>query len=110
DTGDPDHERAVAMVDEVAEDLVLPTCVLVELDYWARKLMGVDAWKSLVEDVVAGAYRLEPFTPDDLERAAEPEARDDDLPLGLVDASVIALCERLGEEKVATLDRRHFSV
>jgi predicted nucleic acid-binding protein len=32
------------------------------------------------------------------------------LGLGLVDASVIALAERLGETKVATLDRRRFSV
>lgn len=28
----------------------------------------------------------------------------------MVDAAVIAVCERLGETKVATLDRRHFSV
>jgi hypothetical protein len=27
-----------------------------------------------------------------------------------VDAAVIALCERLGEPKVATIDRRDFSV
>jgi len=28
-------------------------------------------------------------------------------PLGIVDASIVALCERLGETKLATLDRRH---
>jgi predicted nucleic acid-binding protein len=33
-----------------------------------------------------------------------------DLPLGLVDASVIAVAERLGADAIATLDRRHFSV
>jgi hypothetical protein len=33
-----------------------------------------------------------------------------DLGLGFVDAAVIAACERLGEPKVATLDRRDFSV
>jgi predicted nucleic acid-binding protein len=31
-----------------------------------------------------------------------------DLPLGMVDASVIALTERLGTDTVATLDHRHF--
>jgi hypothetical protein len=30
--------------------------------------------------------------------------------LGLVDASVIAVCERLGEQTVATMDHRHFGV
>ncbi|WP_255622594.1 hypothetical protein [Pseudonocardia sp. DSM 110487] len=33
-----------------------------------------------------------------------------DLPLGTVDASVIALAERLNLPAVATLDHRHFGV
>ncbi len=33
-----------------------------------------------------------------------------DFPLGGVDASVIALAERLGVTEIATLDRRHFGV
>lgn len=64
----------------------------------------------LVEDIASSADRLEPLTLDDLQRSAELECEYADLDLGLVDASVIALCERLGETKVATLDRRDFSV
>jgi uncharacterized protein len=37
-------------------------------------------------------------------------ARYHDLPLGAVDASVIAAAERLGVATIATVDRRHFSV
>ena len=33
-----------------------------------------------------------------------------DLPLGTVDASIVAAAERLDIDTVATLDRRHFSV
>ena len=33
-----------------------------------------------------------------------------DLRLGAVDASVVAVAERLGATEVATLDRRHFTV
>jgi predicted nucleic acid-binding protein len=33
-----------------------------------------------------------------------------DLPLGVVDAAVVATAERLGVTEVATLDRRHFTV
>ena len=33
-----------------------------------------------------------------------------DLPLGTVDASVIATAERPGTAEIATTDRRHFSV
>lgn len=110
DAGDPDHERSVAMVDEVNEDLVVPVCVLVEIDYWVHKLLDSATWEILVEDVTSGAYRLEPLTTGDLQRAAELERRYETLDIGLVDASVIALCERLGETKVATLDHRDFSV
>ena len=110
DAGDPAHARSVAMVDELREDLVIPSCVLVEVDYWARKLLGHASWDILVEDITSGAYRLEPLTIGDLTRASELERQYNDLDLGLVDASVIALCERLDERKVATLDRRDFSV
>jgi uncharacterized protein len=110
DAGDPAHERCVALVERIDEDLVVPALVLVEVDYWMLKLLGHDAWDVFVEDVARGAYRLEPLGVDDLRRAAELERAYAELDLGLVDASVIALCERLGEPKVATLDRRDFSV
>jgi predicted nucleic acid-binding protein len=110
DAGDPAHARSVAMVEELREDLIIPSCVLVEVDYWARKLLGPTSWDILVEDITSGAYRLEPLTIDDLTRTAELERQYEDLDLGLVDASVIALCERINETKVATLDRRDFSV
>ena len=110
DAGDPAHARSVAMVDEIREDLIVPVCVLVEVDYWTLKLLGQESWEIFVDDIVSGAYRLEPLTVDDLQRASELESQYQQLDLGLVDASVIALCERLGEKKVATLDRRDFSI
>ena len=108
-TQDPDHERCVALL-AGTDDLLVPSPVLVEIDYWLVKLGGVHVWKSFVADITRGAYRVAHPTDGDLARAAELEADYHDLDLGLVDASTIALCERLGETKVATLDRRHFSV
>jgi predicted nucleic acid-binding protein len=110
DAGDPAHERCIALVEGLQEDLVVPATVLVEVDYWALKLLGHDTWTVFVEDLARGAYRLEAVTLADLQRAAELERTYASLDLGLVDASVIALCERLAEPKVATLDRRHFAV
>lgn len=43
-------------------------------------------------------------------RIAELVARYRDLPLGTIDASVVATAERLGITEIATVDRRHFSV
>lgn len=107
---DPEHKRCLAMVEAVDEDLVVPSPILVEVDYWLRKLGRADIWASFVEDVADGAYRLLHPDETDIVRAAELEVQYLDLDLGFVDAAVIALCERLGETKVATLDRRHFSV
>jgi uncharacterized protein len=106
---DPDHKRCATLL-AGTDDLLIPSPVLVEVDYWLVKLGGVEVWKNFVADIVRGAYRVTHPADADLARAAELEADYHDLDLGLVDASTIALCERLGETKVATLDRRHFSV
>ncbi len=110
DAADPQHARCVAAVSEVGEDLVVPAPVLVEVDYWLHKLYGSAPWKTFVEDIASGAYRLHHLDEDQLVRAAGLERQYESLDLGLVDAAVIVTCETLGETKVATLDRRGFSV
>ncbi|MCA1690566.1 MAG: PIN domain-containing protein [Actinobacteria bacterium] len=110
DAADPEHERCAAMVDDLREDLVVPGAVLVEVDYWLRKLYGPAPWQTFVEDVATGAYRLHHLDERGLVRAAEIEQAYASLDLGLVDAAVMVACEQLGETKVATLDRRDFTV
>ena len=109
DAADPDHAQCAALLTESAEDLVVPTLVLGELDYWCARRLPADAWLIFLEDVIAGAYRVEEPTPVDLARCRDLQATYRDLGLGVVDASVIALAERLGESKLATLDHRHFA-
>jgi uncharacterized protein len=108
DEGDPDHRRSRELLEETKEDLVVPSLVLAELDYWCHRRLGVNAWLSFLGDVIDGAYRYEAPTHTDLVRCAELQREYADLRLGVVDASVITLAERLGEHRVATLDHRHF--
>lgn len=110
DAADPDHSPCADLVTQSAEDLVVPALVLSELDYWCMRRLSVDAWLLFLDDVRAGVYRIEPPTPNDLDRCRELQDRYRDLTLGVVDASVIALAERLAEAKLATLDERHFRV
>ena len=107
---DRHHEACVRLATSVREPLLVPAATLVELDYWLRRRLSVEAWQTFVKEIEAGAYLLAPTTEADLVRAAELEVQYEDLRLGFVDAAVIALCERLGEPKVATIDRRDFSV
>lgn len=108
DADDPDHARCTELIESIREPLVIVAPTLVEIDYWIRKRLHPNVWVTFVEDIAAGAYRLEHVDCDDLLRVSELEARYAQLKLGMVDASVIAVCERLGEEKVGTLDHRHF--
>lgn len=108
DAADPDHARCAALLTDSTEDLVVPALVLAELDYWCSRRLSPDAWLIFLDDVLAGAYRVEPPTPADLARCRDLQARYRDLALGVVDASVVALAERLEESKVASLDQRHF--
>jgi predicted nucleic acid-binding protein len=110
DAADPDHERCARLLAGAAEDLVVPGLVFAELDYWCLTRLGTAAWLIFLDDVVRGAYRIEHPVLGDLERCGALQGQYEDLSLGVVDASVIALAERLGERRLATLDRRHFSV
>ncbi|WP_411277331.1 type II toxin-antitoxin system VapC family toxin [Gaiella sp.] len=110
DNDDSHHDACVELALATREDLVIPGATLAEVDYFLRKRdLGV-GWLAFAEDIATGAYRVVWPADTDIVRAALLEAEYRDLRLGFVDASVIATCETLGEQKVATLDHRHFSV
>jgi uncharacterized protein len=90
--------------------LLVPTLVVTEVAYLISTRLGWQPETRLIGDLASGGFRLEPVHAADLLRIAELVARHHDLPLGTVDASVIAAAERLGVTTVATLDHRHFGV
>jgi predicted nucleic acid-binding protein len=90
--------------------LVVPTLVVTEAAYLISTRLGADAEVRFLGDLAAGAFAVEPVAPADWLRIAELVSRYRDLPLGTVDASVVATAERLGIVEVATVDRRHFGV
>ena len=105
---DPDHVPCVALFDARADDLILSPYVLTEACYLVAKYIGAEAEANLVEAVAAEDLHQAEITPADLHRIVELMHRYRGFPLGLADASVVALAERLGLDEVATLDRRHF--
>jgi predicted nucleic acid-binding protein len=88
----------------------VPTLVITEVAYLLATRLGWQPEVRFLGDLAAGNFALEPVHPADLLRMAELVARYYDLPLGSVDASVIAAAERRGITDIATLDRRHFTV
>jgi len=53
---------------------------------------------------------METVTFKDISRILQILSKYDDLNAGYVDSSIVAIAERLGTNKLATLDRKHFSV
>ncbi len=64
---------------------------------------------AFLRSFIAKEMIIESVEVQDFERISELIGQYADFPLGMVDASVIALAERLGVSDVATLDHRHFS-
>ncbi len=88
----------------------MPVLVITEVAYLVGTRLGAEAEVRILGDMAAGNLIAEPVRAGDWLRMAELVHRYADLPLGTVDASVIAAAERLAIGRVATLDRRHFSV
>ena len=88
----------------------MPSPVLVEVDYWISQRLHAGVWLALLDDIGAGAYRVEDVQPHDYRRVRELCDRYADSDIGFVDAAVLAIVERLRELKLATLDRQHFSI
>lgn len=72
--------------------------------------MGSETEVRFLGDLASGELVTEPVAAADWIRIAELVAVYRDLPLGTVDASLVAAAERLETETLAALDRRHFSV
>jgi hypothetical protein len=110
DRSDQDHAACRSLIEAAQEPLVIPSPVLVEVDYWIGHRLAPGALIALLGDIESGAYRVADLEPEDYARTRELCDRYADADIGFVDAAVFAIVERLGESKLATLDRRHFSL
>ena len=107
---DPDGDACRKLLRDAVGVLVVPALVVAEAGYLTERELGPRAEAAFVRSLASARFRVEAPTPVDLTRSAELVERYADLPLGVTDASLIALAERLGESDVVTLDRRHFTV
>jgi uncharacterized protein len=90
--------------------ILVPVLVVTEVTYLLATRLGPTAEVKFLGDLAGGALTPLDVEPGDWLRIAELVARYADLPLGTVDASVVAAAERLDVATVATFDRRHFGV
>lgn len=109
DADDPHHRICSDLIGGTTERRVIPSPVLPEVDHLARTHIGPAAFAALLRDIRRGSYDVEDLVAEDYDRVEEILETYRDLGIGFVDAAVLAIVERLGETKLATLDRRHFA-
>ncbi len=110
DRDDRHHAACLGLLESHPGPLVVPSLVITEVAYLVGSRLGPEAEIRFLGDLASGNLITEPVAPSDWLRIAELVGRYRDLPLGTVDASVVAAAERLETTEVATLDRRHLAV
>jgi len=108
DADDRHHRQLRGVFEKDPDAWVLPWAILPEVDYIVGAHVGGRAQDAFLADLSEGVFRIEWGVEEDLERAQALNRKHRALRLGLVDAVVIAVAERLGAESIATLDLRHF--
>ena len=108
DAGDRHHEVLAELFDDEPGAWVVPWAILPEVDYLLMTHVSTRAQRAFLRDVSEGAFQVEWGVDADLARARELCEKHSGLKLGLVDAAVVAVAERLGASAIATLDVRDF--
>lgn len=108
DRRDTHHNACRELIENSREARIVPATVLVELDHFIRQRLHEVAHAAFLRDITDGAYFVEELRREDYIRVRQICAKYSDADIGLVDASVVAIAERLNEPKIATLDHRHF--
>jgi uncharacterized protein len=110
DRRDASHAGLRASLEKANDLIVLPAPTLGEIDYLLRLRLGNAALLRFLADVQEGAFVIESVTLADLRRCAALIEKYRNLDLGLADASVVAVAERLGTNRILTVDQRDFRV
>jgi predicted nucleic acid-binding protein len=106
---DDHHEAVATWLDETDDDLATTPLIVAEVDHLIAARGGPAALRALRADLLAGAYLVE-WWPAAIVSSVNVAERYADTGLGLADASLVALAERLATTQIATLDERHFRV
>jgi predicted nucleic acid-binding protein len=88
----------------------VPSPVLGEIGYLLQSRVGPQAEVTFLRSFGGDGFKVAELEDTDIARMAELVETYLDLPLGIVDAAVAAIAERLGLAEIATLDHRHFTV
>ena len=108
---DINHRAAAAFAFETAsERMLLPDVALTELAYLLVRDLGYVALRTLLENLRDSEIELVPLVRSDLGRIYDIATTYATAAFDIVDCCLMAIAERLGVTRIATFDRRDFSI
>lgn len=110
DRDEPRHHACVEIMRAHRGELVMAAPVVAETAWMIESRLGPAAEARFVRLVTSEEIEVVDLDLDGYRRCVELIETYADMGLGLVDASVVAVAERLGITTVATLNRRDFAV
>ncbi|GAB2597836.1 type II toxin-antitoxin system toxin ribonuclease C26 [Streptomyces capparidis] len=109
DSSDAHHVRCAAHLSSLRGPLLVPAPVVAETAALLERRLGPKREAAFLEYFSTGRLSTVDLSRQDYARVAELVVKYADFPLGMVDASVVTVAERLNLKAVHTVDRRHFS-
>ena len=110
DRDEPRHHDCVELLLGHRSQLVMAAPAVAETAWMIESRLGPAAETRFLALVTEGHLQVEDLTLDDYRRCVELIDTYADMGLGLVDASVITIAERLGIATIATLNHRDFTI
>lgn len=104
------HRECASLLGRHAGSLGAPAPVVAETGWLLLDRAGPTAQEAFVAMVATGHLAVVDLTATDWTRVLDLVRDYADLPLDLIDASLVAVAERVGEAQLATLDHRDFRV
>lgn len=102
------HQNVLHVSRGLKGDIYLPTVVTTEVAYLVQRDLGHKALAEFIDLLASETFvLLEPST-DDYQRAAQVVRQYADSQIDFVDATLVAVAERLNIVRILTLDARHF--
>ena len=110
DASDEHHTRVSAFLRTHTPTILIPAPLLGELGHMLAEWLGESAVLQFLHDLDDGAYTLIDLTANDVQLILAVLAKYPRLSLGLCDASVVAVAQRLSIDRILTVDQKHFRV
>ncbi len=110
DIKDENYGCILDIIVDLKEVLVLPTTVLPEVCHLLTSRLGYPTTKQVLTELFNSNVIIEGINKTDLKRVTEILSQYADSELDFVDATIVAIAERMNITKILTLDKHIFSI